>query len=173
VQDVGKIVAELQVVFAGLGKAQNAAAGAAAKADQVRSRAAQSGFRGVAAGMSRVVEQLKQVQGNLANTAGTVEATVGVVEQVNDDMSPADVVSTLSPAAQKVDAVATGTSAVIKELDGVKAGVAAALRGGQPGPLVAMIDQAKQILVQVGAATDRAKRQTEETINEARQTGNF
>jgi hypothetical protein len=36
-----------------------------------------------------------------------------------------------------------------------------------------MVDQVKQILFQVGGAIGRAERHAEETINEARQTGNF
>jgi hypothetical protein len=167
------IVPEMQLVLDLLGKAQNAAAQATARAEQVRSQAAQSGFRGVAGGMSGVGNQLKRVQTMLANEARTVEATVGILQQVNDDMSPADVVSTLSPAAERIGSAGTRTGTVIHELDRVKAQVAGVLRGGQPGPLVAMVEQIKQNLVRAVGAIAEAKRKTEEAIGKARQTGNF
>jgi hypothetical protein len=171
--DVGKIVAELELVLEGLGKAQNAAATASARALQVEARAAQLRFRRVAEGTSKVRERLKTIQTMQAGTATNVRATIEVVQQVKDDMNPGEVVSTLTPAADKIGAAGTSVATVIKEIDEAKAQVADVLRGGQPRPLVAMVEQIKQALVPVVPAAGRAKRQTEETIAEARQMGNF
>ncbi len=109
----------------------------------------------------------------LAGMVTAATETVGMVGQVDADSSPGEVVSRLTPVAERIGSTAAGIAGVVREVDGVKSQVAAVLKGGQPGPLVAMVDQVKQALVPLVAVVGGAKRVTEETISEARQTGNF
>lgn len=171
--EVGKVVSELHRTLEGLGRARTAAAQAEAKAAEVQSRAAQAGLRGVAENVARVREQLVRAQTAMGSVAGTVEATVGIVQGVVAEMSPDEVVATLSPAVEKIGGVGAGIAAAVKELDGAKGQAAAALRGGQPGPLVTMVEQAGQLLTQAMAVAESAKRQADEAISETRQLGNF
>jgi methyl-accepting chemotaxis protein len=108
-----------------------------------------------------------------AEVATTVESTVDVVQRVTTDMSPADVVSTLTPASQQMGSASNGISVLIAELDGLKSEIAEALRGGQPGPLVGLLDLIRRGLIEVMASLGAANQRTDETIAEARQTGNF
>ena len=171
--DVGKVVVELQQAGEGMGKASSLTAQVDARATQVQSRAAANGFRGVAEGMGKVRERLKRINEMQAGVVTSVKQTGEVVQGVTEDMSPADVVSTLSPAAQQLGSSSTATSAIVAEVDGAKTDIAAALRGGTPGPLIALADQLKQALTQVRSHLGGAKQRTEETIAAARQTGNF
>jgi hypothetical protein len=171
--DTSKIVASLQQAMEGLGSAQQAAAQAGAGAQKVQSHAAQSGFRGVAEGVGQVVERLKRIQEMQAKEADTVKRTAEIVTQVTDDMSPAEIVSTLTPAAQQAGSVHTGTAGVLTEVDRAKTQVASVLRGGQPGPLIGLLDQIKQALLQVIGSIGEAKQVTDETIAEAQKTGNL
>jgi hypothetical protein len=171
--ELGKIVTVLQQAAEGLGKAQSAAAQVDVRAQQVQSRAARSGFRTVAERTGHCRDHLKRIREMQAGVARTVQSTGNMIQRATEDMSPADVVSTLSPAAERIGSASTGTSAVLAELDGLKSEIAAALKGGQPRPLVALVDQLKQTLTQVVASLGAAKQRTDETIAEARLTGNL
>jgi hypothetical protein len=82
-------------------------------------------------------------------------------------------VSTLTPAVQQLDATTTSMTPIVTEVDAAKTDATAALKGGKPGPMLAMLDQIKQALAQVMSGLTDAKQRTEETIAQARQTGNF
>lgn len=171
--EVDKIVSELHRALEGLGRARTAAAQADAKAAEVQGRAAQTGLRGVAENVARVREQLGRAQTLNATVGETLEAAVGIVQKVVGDMTPDEVVATLSPAAEKISGARTQIAAAVKELDGAKGQAAAALQGGQRGPLVTVVDQARQLLAQAMAVTEAAKQRADEAIGETRQIGNF
>jgi len=171
--DVSKIVAALQQTLEGLGKAQNATGQAAARAQQVQQQAARSGFRGIAAGMGTVIERLKRIQEMQHGATTSTKATAETVQGVTADTNPDEVVSTLTPAAQQLDGTVTSTAAIITEVDAAKTDATAALKGGKPGPMIAMLDQIKQAQAQATSALADAKQRTEETVAQARQTGSF
>lgn len=171
--EVSKIVAALQQAMEGLRSAQGAAAEAAARADQVQSRAAQSGFRRVAEGVSQARDRLKRVQEMQAAVTSTLKGAADIVHQVNDDMSPGEVVSTLAPAAQQIGAGSASAMEILTEVDRIKTQIAGTLRGGQPAPLIAVADRIKQGLLRAVASLADAKRHTDEVIVEAQRTGNF
>jgi hypothetical protein len=102
-----------------------------------------------------------------------VKAAIALVQTVKDDTSPAEVVSTLTAAGQKVDAAKTGAAAGVTAIDGLKGQIGATLRGGEAGPLQATAEQVKQLMVQAIGAAEEAHRRIDQTIDEARKTGNF
>jgi uncharacterized phage infection (PIP) family protein YhgE len=171
--DVSKIVAALQQTLEGLGKAQNAASQAAARAQQVQTKAARTGFRAIAAGMGTVIQRLKRVQEMQNGAATSTKATAEVVQGVTADTNPEEVASTLTPAMQQLDATVTSITTILTEVDAAKTEATAALKGGKPGPMLAMLDQIKQSLGQVTSGVADAKQRTEETVAQARETGNF
>ena len=108
-----------------------------------------------------------------AGVAATTKGAGEMVQRVTDGMNPDDVVSTLSPAAGQMGSASTAASATISELDKLATEITAALRGGKPGPLVALVNQIKQPMVRVVSGLATAKTATEETITAAREMGNF
>jgi hypothetical protein len=171
--DVDKVVGALQQALEAAGQAQSAVAQLGGRAQQVQSRAGASGFRGVADRIGAARHRLKQIREMQAVMVTTAKGTAEMVHRVTADMSPADVVSTLSPASQQMGSASTTASGISAELDKLNAEIAAALRGGQPGPLIALANQVKRALTQVVGNLETAKRATDETIAAARQTGNF
>lgn len=171
--DVGKIVTALMQASDGLRDGKMATAQADKRALDIQVRATRSGFRGIAEGMGQVRAGLKRLL-EMEASIGTALASAGeIVQRVTKDMSPGEVVSTLSPVIQRADATSSTVGAVNAEVDRLKANVAAVLRGGQPAPTIALLDQIKQAVQRVSAHLGDAKQRTEETISEARQTGNF
>ena len=118
--DVSKIVAALQQTLEGLGKAQNAAAQAAARAQQMQTQAARTGFRGIAAGMGTVIQRLKRIQEMQNGAATSTKASAEVVQGVTADTNPEEVVSTLMPAVQQFDATTTSMTPIVTEVDAAK-----------------------------------------------------
>ena len=171
--DVGKTIAALQQVVEAAGQAQSAARQLDGRAQQVQSRAGANGFRGVADRVGAARNRLKQIREMQGGVAATAKCTAEMVRRVTEDMSPADVVSTLAPAAQQLGSASTAASATTAELDKLAAEIAAALRGGQPGPLIGLVNQVKQAMVRVVAGLGTAKKTVDDTITAAQQTGNF
>jgi hypothetical protein len=172
--EVGEIVAALQQAAKGLGKAQSAAARLAAGVQRVQSRAAGTGFRHMADQLGQVrqrVNRIRQMQSAVATTVAPIGEAVQRVS--TDGLSPADVVSTLTLAAQQIGTASTSTAAVLHEVDRLKTDIAAALKGGQPGPLIALADEVRHALVHAAGSLDTAKQRTDQAVSEARQMGNF
>jgi hypothetical protein len=171
--DVGRIVAALQQTMEAVAAAQAAALQVEARARQVQSRAAGSGFRGVAERVGAAMSRLNQIGELQAGVATTAREAAGTVQRVIDEMTPADVVSTLSPASQQMGSASAKAGAASVEVDRLKAEITAALRGGRPGPLVSLVDQIKRALTRAVGSLGVANTATDEIIEAALQTGNF
>jgi hypothetical protein len=154
-------------------KARTATGATKVKAGQVQLQATRPGFAAVAAGMARVQEGLTRLVAAQGAQSDAVKAAIALVQTVKDDTSPAEVVSTLTAAGQKVDAAKTGAAAGVTAIDGLKGQIGATLRGGEAGPLQATAEQVKQLMVQAIGAAEEAHRRIDQTIDEARKTGNF
>ena len=63
------------------------------------------------------------MQAAVATTVAPIGETVQRVS--TDDANPADVVSTLTPAAQQIDTASTNTAAILPEADRLKTDIAA------------------------------------------------
>jgi len=171
--DVSETVTALQQVAEAIGKVQSATAQFDARAQQVQNRVGGQGFRKMADRLGEARERLKPIREMQAGVAATTNRVTEMVQRVTDDMSPADVESTLSPAAQQVGSASAAATASTAQLNDLAAEIADILRGGNPGPLVGLVNQIKQATVQVASGLDKAKTTIEETITAARQTGNF
>lgn len=152
-------------------QAQSAAAQLDGRAQQVQSQTGARGFRGVAERIGSARTRLDRVREMQAGVVTAVKNAAEMVQRVTADMSPADVVSTLSPAAQQISSASGAASATTAELDTLKAEIGAALRGGKPGPLVALANQVKQAMVRVVDGLGAAKEAAEKTITAAQQCG--
>jgi hypothetical protein len=170
--DVSKIIAALAQAVDAVGAAQNAADQAGARAQQIQQKAARAGFRGIAAGMTTVIERIKRIQQMHAAVASSTKAAAETVQGVDANTSPDEVVSTLTPVMQQIDSATTDVGAISAEVDAAKTDATAALKGGKPGPMLAALDQIKQAHTQLVGTLADGKQRTEETITEARETGN-
>jgi transcription antitermination factor NusG len=171
--DVSKIVAALQQSMEGVSKAQNTTQLAGSRAQDLQNRAARTGFRKIAEGMGQVIQRLKRIYQMEAAMLTTLKAAGASVQGVESDTNPKEVVGTLGPVVKQIDGATTDTGAVIAEVDAAKVEVTEALEGGNPAPMLATLDQVKQALTQIANQFGDAKQRTEETMAEARRTGNF
>jgi small-conductance mechanosensitive channel len=171
--DVGPAVAALQDALGELGQSQSSAAVAHAGAGVIEADAASAGFLGIAAGIALCGEQLKRIQQLQTDVGSAAKRIVEVVQRVNADMSPDDVVSTLSPAVRQLDAAAASTTAILIEVNAATVQANASLKGGKPQQMAYLLNDLDQRLTRALAKFEAAKARTEETIAEARQLGNF
>jgi len=171
--EVGKIIAALGQLLEKLGGAELIAARIDQRAQEVQSRAANNKFRGVADRTGQVRERLTEIRVGLAGVVATVTSAAETTRGVTGQMSPADVVSTLSPVADRISSASTAASGLLAESNRLKGQIETVLRGGRPGPLTAMVDEMKHAVVAAVGGLVVAEKWTNEAIEEARQTGNF
>jgi len=136
---------------------------------QVRSRG--TGFRGIAEGMAQAVLLLRSIRVQVAALGGLVEKAAGPIQQTGDAANPDQVKAKLAAAANEVRAARTGMDTVLTELAQTRSHIATVLRGGKPGPLIAVVDGAKQAVAQAAGHLDSAQQKIDEAANEADQIG--
>jgi hypothetical protein len=143
---------ETEAIITGLGKAsealseaQRGIAAANAKADEIAAQAhAQYGMHAVARQLKEVGELLQVGHGLVGTSAQTLGRAAAEVGQVHVGMSPEEVTKHVSAASGAIDSARTQMFAGLDRLDDAITRTYAALQGAQPGPLVAMIEAAKQ-----------------------------
>jgi hypothetical protein len=129
----------------GLSEAQRQLAAASAKADEIAAQAhAQYGMHAVARQLKDVSEVLQVGHGLLGNSAQTLGRSAAKVGQVHAGMSPGLVIKHLTEASGLIDAARTEMFSGLDQLDRAITQTYAALDGAQPGPLVGMVESAKQ-----------------------------
>jgi len=171
--DVDQVVTALQQALAELGKSQSTAAVAHAGAAAIEAETTRVGFLGIAAGIKLLRERLGRVQQMQTEVASVAKSTVETMQRVTADMSPADVISTLTPAMHQMDAAAASTTAILIEVNAATVQANASLKGGKPEKMLGLLNEVDQGLTHALARLEAAKARTDETIAEARQMGNF
>jgi predicted regulator of Ras-like GTPase activity (Roadblock/LC7/MglB family) len=171
--DVSHVVTALQEALSGLTTADDAAAQARQRAQQIRARAAQSGFLGVAAGMSAVIQRLMRIHeihgGAAVPTSGLVESA----QRVPVGSDPEAVASALASVMRETVTATSTMNMLAAEVESAKSDVEATLRGGKPGRLLAALDEIARAHRSVISALRNAHRRAEETVAAVRQTGHF
>jgi hypothetical protein len=171
--DVEQVVTALQQALGELGKSQSTAAVAHAGAVAIEAETTGARLLGIAAGIKLLRERLERVRQMQTEVASVAKGTVATVQRVTADMSPADVISTLTPAVQQMDAASSGTTAILIEVNAATVRASASLKGGKPEKMLGLLNDVDQGLTHALAKLEAAKARTEETIAEARQMGNF
>lgn len=169
--DIDTISNELRALAAGLDKAQANAAAADSRAQEIAARAARSGFTGIAAGVSRIREAIREIRGRLAGVSRSVSEAAAPVAAAPKELSPQQTVVVLTPATEKITAARDGIAATVAKVDEAQRLTAAALQGGQPGPMLAALEAVKQVLIQVAQRCAVANQQVGAAIAAARQVG--
>jgi hypothetical protein len=171
--DVGPAVTALQDALGELGRSQSSAAVAHAGTGVIEADAASAGFLGIAAGIALCGEQIKQIQQLQVEVGSAAKRLVEVVQRVTAEMSPDDVISTLTPAVAGMGAVAATTTTILIKVNAATVQANAVLKGGKPEQMVHLLNDVDQRLTRALAKFGAAKTRTKETIAEARQLGNF
>lgn len=128
-----------------LGEAQQRISAAAAKADEIAAQAhAQYGMHAVARQLNEVSEILQAGYGLVGTSAQTLGRAASEVGKVHVGMSPDTVAKELAASSGLVDDARKEMFAGLDRLDQAITQTRMALDGAQPGPLVSLIEAAKQ-----------------------------
>lgn len=165
--------AELHAIAASVDKAASDASATAAKAGEVAARAAASGFVGIAQGMHRVQSTVQEAVGLLRTVHSDCREAAGPVVAAAKETSPKETVAVLSAAMAKTEVIVNGLAGVVAKIDEALRMAVAILQGGQPGPLLGMLGEVKQLLVQTIGHTTEAKQHLTAAAAEVKQTGQF
>ncbi|GAA0909297.1 hypothetical protein Vau01_105920 [Virgisporangium aurantiacum] len=171
VPSIEDLTGDFDVISTGLARAQDTAAAAHTAAEQIGSRAAASGFAGIAQNMARVrdaVQEMGESVGALVKTSAETRAQVAAAPK---QLSPQETIGALTPVAHRLDEVRQGTSVSIELVNRTRQLVGAALQGGQPGPMLARLDAIRQTLVAVAERVTTAKQHVEAVIARVGQVG--
>jgi hypothetical protein len=166
-----QIVLDLQGAGTRLGKAAGQAASAAAHAERVQARSGRTGFRRIAQGMAETAVMLKHNSAHTTALAQSVEKATAALRETADAANPDQVTAKLAAAATEIRNVRAGMDTALTDLAQIQTHIAAVLRGGKPQRLLAIVDSAKQAVLQAVAHLDSAQRKLTEAANETDQIG--
>jgi hypothetical protein len=165
--ETGEVLAALARALAALEEARKATEQAGARVQQVQEQVTRTGFRAIAAGLVPVNERLKRAEVIQSALATNTKVMLGTVHTVSAAANPERVVSTLTTVLEQLRQVSGGAATVVREVDAAKADTASALRGGRPGPMLAVLNEINLHHAHVVSWLADARRRTEETIDEA------
>lgn len=166
------ILAELRTVQAGVDRARSSTAALDGEAERVASRAAAAGFGMIATGMSQVREALRDFQARLGRIGGLANEASVPATAASEQPTPEQVIATLTNAAEKVNNIHQEIGASIGRVDEIRTLITRVLQGGNPGPMLSMLENLKQIVSLIAQRTGTTRQSLQAAINEARQTGN-
>jgi hypothetical protein len=155
----------------GLDRANQAAAAAGQRAEEITARAAALGMMGVAIGVQGVQQQIAEIQQRLATVGRSISAALGLLASVPPQSSPDQVIQVLSPASEQVGSASTGLNGAAHQVDQVQQLVLAILAGGAPGPLVQSLGHVKQLALELAQQCAGVRQTIDQAIQQARLTG--
>jgi hypothetical protein len=171
VSELETIAQELQAMSAGIGQAQQAAAAADARAQEVTARAAISGFAGIVAGMARISAAIQEIRQRLTTIGHGLAEAGGPVSGAGARISPHETVTLLVQAGEQVTAARDGVSAAISQVMETQQLAGMVLHGGQPGPMIASLDTIRQALAETTQRAEAVQQRLSVAIVKARQLG--
>lgn len=169
--EVTKVVDALKEGSTGLQAAIGSTQRARHHARQVEQRLGKTGLRRMATGVGEVVQGLGKIGQALVAEQKTLDDAAARVATVPDNPTGEDVVSDLEPAGKQIGDIPGRLHGVSSQVDGLQAAVGAVLKGSQPGPLLALLEDVKKPLPGVIGAVSTAVQRNDEVISEAREAG--
>jgi hypothetical protein len=171
VSDIETISGELAAMRAAVRQAQANASAADARAEQIAHRSAASGFTGIAAGMNRVRQAIGEIRRSLGGASASLDDGAQSLASAPRQMSPEETITALTPVHNLLEAVGSRAEATATQVDAAKQIVLTVLRGGQPGPMLAVLDSIKEVVGQLNQRGIAARQHVESAISRARQIG--
>ncbi|WP_109505846.1 DUF6244 family protein [Nocardioides speluncae] len=169
--EVAKVVDALKEGASGLDAATGAVQRARHHARQVEQRLGKTGLTRMARGIGDVVQSLGKIGQALVAEQKTLGEAAARVATVPKDPTGDDVVSDLEPAGKQIGDIPGRLQGVSNQVDGLQSAVATVLKGSQPGPLLALLEDIKKPLPGVIGAVSAAVQRNDEVIGEARGAG--
>lgn len=170
---VEKINSDLRGMREGVKNAQDRAAAAAAKSKEITARAAASGFAGIATRLAQLTQKIEQVQAMTAHAGTNVEAAATSAAGVSSTGAPEQTLAGLTPAGQHLDSGIKVIGGTVATVDQANQLAAAVLQGGQPGPMLAVLDGIKQALAPAAVRGNSVAQEMRVAIAEARRLGDL
>jgi len=168
---IEQIGQELQVINVALAKALRDVAVADNNLQEIAAKAVRSGFVGIAQHLTRVQPAVREAQTRIAAVQVSAGEAGQALTAVPTQVSPQLMVTVLVPVGEKLTVVNDGVAAALAKVDEAQRLAATALQGGQPGPLLALLNGIKQTLGQVSQRAQTARQHLAVALTEARQTG--
>jgi hypothetical protein len=168
---VESLGADLAAMGAGLGRAQQETAAADSAAEQIATRAAGSGFVGIAASMSRVRAAIREIGTGIGAVTGNVDEAAAAVAAMPKQPTARETIALLDPLMQKLDGIHGGIGVVMAAIGKAQQVANAVLEGGQPGPMLGRLEAIRQTLLAVVQRNNQAKQHATAALAEAHKTG--
>lgn len=168
---VEKISDELRAVTAGLDLARSSAASTDSQAQEIGTRAAMTGFTGVAVGINQIREAISGIQASLATAHNAGNEASATASTVAPQPSPEEVIARLSPLAGQTNTIQGAVTATIAKITEAQQLVHTVMRGGHPGTLLSSLGSIRQILDQVFQRAQTVEQLIRSAVGEAQQVG--
>ncbi|MEV4847453.1 DUF6244 family protein [Micromonospora matsumotoense] len=165
------IGADMQAMAAGVDRAQQEAAAVDQAIEQITARSVASGFAGIAVGLARARETLGQARSWLAQADGVLGEASRSLRAVPQQSSPQETIAALTPVLAALTALDGHVTSAGSAVDDTRRLLAAALQGGQPGPMLSRLQQVLQVLAAVRTRRTEARQHVEAVLALARQVG--
>lgn len=165
------IGADLRATAAGVDRSLQETGAVDHAIEQISARAMASGFAGIPVGLARVREVLGQARSRLTEAGGILGEASRTVTAVAQQPSPQEAITALTSvvaALTTVDGHITGAAAAVDE---ARRHVATVLQGGQPGPMLARLQQILQVLAAARSRGTVARQHVDTALAQARQVG--
>lgn len=168
-----KITGELRSMREALREAQTRAAGAAVKSREIATRAAGTGFVGVATALAGLTQKIEQVQAMIGAAGSSVEQSAAAVSAAPPAGAAEQTIAALTPASQQLDRAQQMIGGTVDTVEQARRLTATVLQGGQPGPMLALLESIKQCLTQTAIRGLAATKEMQAGIAEARMLGSL
>jgi uncharacterized protein DUF6244 len=130
-----------------------------------------TGFAGIAMAIQQIRTSIGEIRQRLLGLTRSINEAAAPVAGASDKSSPGETIALLSPANDHVGIVGDGLAGLIDHVTRIQRQAGVVLRGGQPGPIIAALDQVKQVLAAVIRHSGLTQQALNEAIAEARHLG--
>jgi len=168
ITDIDEDLASMET---GINRAAQIAAGAEAGAGNVVAHMTATGFLGIAQAMGRVRTAIAQIRARIQGIATAVVEVRRPVTAAPEQPTPEQSIAVLDPLTTALDEVRQQIGETIVRVAEVAQLTNTALRGGQPGTLLARLEGVRTVLVTVGQHVLAAQEHVQAALAEARASG--
>ena len=165
------IAGEIARIIEAINRARTEAGGAAEHAGQIASRAAGSGFVAIAGQLDGIRKQISATDAMLASASDSATQAGATVRAVGDRTTPEQVRERLTEATGHLDTMRASLVTAIERLHAIHGQVAAALHGGQPGPLLQRLDMIRQLAQIAGQHSTATRARIQAELSQVGQLG--
>ncbi len=161
----------LRAIGAGVDRAQQTAAMADQRAEDIMGQAMVVGMTGTALGMQQIRHGIQEMRQHLLSMGRGVFEAMGLVAAAPPKPSPQETVHVLGAADERTGSARDGLTGVLSQVSQLQQQAGAVLQGGEPGPMISALDQVKQLAGELIQQSDAARQAVAAAIARARQTG--